>query len=473
MKPSKIQQLHTLLTEKKISAKELCSETLSKAKTAQETTNAFTYIAEEEALKQADHVDTMIANGEELPLLAGIPCSIKDVIATEGMYSTAASNILSGFQPPYSAAVVERLTKEGVVIIGKNNCDEFAMGGANEHSAYGPAKNPHDPSRITGGSSGGSAAAVASDASIFSIGTDTGGSIRQPAALCGCVGLKVTYGRVSRFGAMAMASSFDTIGPLTQTVADAAYILEKIAGKDPRDMTTLSADVPAYSQYLGKDIRGLKIGLPKEYFDGLEGNQKTLLMETIEKLTSLGAEIKEVSLPMTEYALPAYYIIVPAEVSSNMSRYDGLRYGPTQPAESLEELYVSNRTKGFGAEVQRRIILGSFVLSHGYYDAYYKRAQKIRTLIIQDFDRVFQEVDVLATPVAPSTAYPIGSKRDPLSSYLEDIYTIPASCAGIPGLSLPVGTLEGLPVGLQLLAPQLREDLLIQVGSHIETILEA
>lgn len=471
MKSSKIQHIHSLLVDKKISAVELCQDTLVKAKKAQEATNCFTYIAEHESLAEAAKIDAKIQNGEELPLLAGIPCSIKDVLCTKDLPSTASSNILKDFRPPYSATVVEKLVEEGAIIIAKNNCDEFAMGGSNENSAYGPARNPHDATRITGGSSGGSAAAVASDASVFSIGSDTGGSIRQPAALCGCVGLKVTYGRVSRFGAMAMASSFDTIGPLTQTVADAAYILERIAGQDRNDMTTLPAEVPAYSQYLGKDIRGLRIGLPKEYFEKLEAKQKALLMNTIEKLTALGAEIKEVSLPMTEYALPAYYIIVPAEVSSNMARYDGLRYGHTLPAETLDDVYLNNKTAGFGEEVQRRIILGTFVLSHGYYDAYYKRAQKVRTLIIEDFKKVFKEVDVLATPVAPSVAYPIGSKLDPLSSYLEDIYTIPASCAGIPGLSLPVGMLDGLPVGLQLLAPQLQENLLIQVGSHIEDIV--
>lgn len=471
MKPSVIQHLHTLLSEKKISAVELCQDTIDKAKKAQKATNCFTYIAETEALADAALIDEKIHSGEELPLLAGIPCSIKDVICTKDLPSTASSNILKGFRPPYSATVVEKLTNEGAVIIAKNNCDEFAMGGANEHSAYGAARNPHDATRITGGSSGGSAAAVASDASVFSIGTDTGGSIRQPAALCGCVGLKVTYGRVSRFGAMAMASSFDTIGPLTQTVADAAYILERIAGQDRNDMTTLPAEVLPYSNYLGKDIRGLRIGLPKEYFANLEERQKSLLMTTIEKLTTHGVEVKEVSLPMTEYALPTYYLLMPAEVSSNMARYDGLRYGPSEGAEVLDELYLNNRTAGFGDEVQRRIILGTFVLSHGYYDAYYKRAQKIRTLIIEDFKKVFSEVDMLATPVAPSVAYPIGSKLDPLSSYLEDIYTIPASCAGIPGLSLPIGSLDGLPVGLQLLAPQLQENLLIQVGSHIEDLV--
>lgn len=468
-----IRTLHKKLLDKTISAVELTKDYITRAKKENETLNAFITIDEENALIQAQKVDDKIAKQEHISLLAGIPASIKDVINTAGVQSTGGSNILRGYIPPFSASVVKKLEEQDFVMIGKNNCDEFAMGGSNETSAYGPVKNPHDISRVPGGSSGGSAAAVAANLSVYSIGTDTGGSIRQPAAFTGTVGLKVTYGRVSRFGAMSMASSFDTIGPFTQTVEDAAIVLEHIAGRDSNDSTTLHDPVAQYSASLKDDITGLRIGLPKEYFaEGLDPIIKESILKTVELLKKKGAIIKEVSLPMTKYAVALYYIIVPAEVSSNMARYDGLRFGPsiTSP-KTLEDLYLQNRTIGFGDEVKRRIMIGTYVLSHGYYDAYYKRAQQVRTKIIQEFQDIFKEVDILATPVTPTLPFTFGAHSDPLSMYLGDVYTIPASAAGIPGLAVPIGTHNGLPIGIQLLAPQLQEARLLNTGWHIEQAL--
>lgn len=468
--PSIIRELHNKLTSKAISAKELASEYLARAKEKNPTLNALITISEEKALSQAEAIDEKIAKGENVPFLAGIPGTIKDVINTEGIQSTGASKILDGYIPPFSATVVKKLEAQGLVMIGKNNCDEFAMGGSNENSAFGTVKNPIDIERVPGGSSGGSAAAVAADMSVYSIGTDTGGSIRQPAAFTGTVGLKVTYGRVSRFGAMAMASSFDTIGPITKSVEDAAIILESIAGMDSNDSTTLHAPVEKYTSLLQNDIAGLRIGLPKEYFaEGLDPIIKEKVLAAVEILKKKGAIVKEVSLPLTKYAVALYYIVVPAEVSSNMARYDGIRFGPTiSNPKDLEELYLENRYNGFGGEVKRRIMMGSYVLSHGYYDAYYKRAQQVRTKIITEFNDIFKEVDILATPVTPTLPYKFGEHSDPLSMYLEDVYTIPASAAGLPGLSMPVGYSENLPIGLQLLSPQLQEGRLLNVGWQLE-----
>ncbi|PIV90992.1 Asp-tRNA(Asn)/Glu-tRNA(Gln) amidotransferase GatCAB subunit A [Candidatus Gracilibacteria bacterium CG17_big_fil_post_rev_8_21_14_2_50_48_13] len=465
---SKITEIHALIQAGK-SIADIVSAYLEKAEKAQERLNCYTYIAKEEAMAAAKAADERLARGEAMRPLEGIPCSIKDVLCTAGLPSTAASKMLSGFTPTYNATVVQKLLDAGAIIIAKNNCDEFAMGGSNENSAYGPARNPHNTELVPGGSSGGSAAAVAADACVFSIGTDTGGSIRQPAAFCGCVGLKVTYGRTSRRGAMAMASSFDTVGPLAQTVEDIAFIMEVIAGKDAGDSTTLHADVPNYKQHLTGDLTGMRFGLPAEYFgDDLAPEIKAQIDLAIEQIRSLGGEVQPVQLPMTKYALAVYYITVSAEVTANMSRYDGLRFGPsTTTPKDLDDLYTTNR-EAFGEEVQRRIILGNFVLSHGYYDAYYKRAQQVRTLIREDFDRVFTEVDILITPVTPTLPFPIGSKQDPLAMYMGDVFTLPASAAGIPGLAVPIGVVDGLPVGMQLLGKQLSEADLLKVG-HLLT----
>lgn len=462
---SKIKEIRSLLDDKKISITELTKEYLTKAKQVQKDTNAFTYIAEKEALARASELEKLTPTS----ILHGIPYSAKDIIANKGIPTTGASRILKDFTPPYDATATARLHDAGAVIIAKNNCDEFAMGGSNENSSYGPVKNPHDHSKVPGGSSGGSAVSVATDSSVFSIGTDTGGSIRQPAAFCGVTGLKVTYGLVPRHGVFPMASSFDTVGPLAHSVLDTAILLDHIAGKDDFDSTSIEKDSTSYEQQAQQDVSGLTIGIPREYMELLDENMKAKIMNAIEQLAKQGFKTKEISLPRTKYALSAYYILVPAEASSNMSRYDGLRYGPSsEEATSLEELYLANRTSGFGDEVKRRILLGSFVLSHGYYDAYYLKAQKVRTLVIEDFKQAFEEVDVIAGPVSPTPAFDIGGKKDPMDLYKEDVFTIPASCAGIPGLSVPIDKIGVLPIGLQLLAPQRQEGRLLATGVALE-----
>ncbi len=465
---SKIKVLRELLDNKKVSILELTQEYIEKAKATQKKTNAFTYIAEHEALEAAASADTQEASSP----LHGLPYSLKDIISTKGIPTTASSKMLEGYVPTFDATVAERLKASGAILIGKNNCDEFAMGGSNENSAYGVVKNPHNTSKVPGGSSGGSAAAVADGASVFSIGTDTGGSIRQPAAFCGVVGTKVTYGLVPRHGVMAMASSFDTVGPITSSVYDSAVVLDHIAGQSSHDMTSIKGPLGSYVDAIGKSVDGMTIGVPKEYLELLDESMKTTIMSSLDLLKAKGATIKVVSLPQTKHALSTYYILVPAEASSNMSRYDGLRYGPTvTEPKNLEELYLANRTNGLGDEVKRRILLGSFVLSHGYYDAYYLQAQKVRTLIIQDFANAFKDVDVIAGPVTPSVAFDIGGKKDPMDLYKEDVFTIPASCAGIPGMSIPVSSKGGLPIGLQLLAPQQGEGRLFTVASMLEELI--
>ena len=466
---SLIRSIHADIASKKRTVTDVVQEYLKKAKEANEKLNCYITICEDQALQAAAEADARLAKGEPMRALEGIPCSIKDMLATDGVETTAGSKVLKGFVPKYDATVVAKLKEAGAIIIAKANCDEFGMGSSTENSAYGATLNPHDTSRVPGGSSGGSGAAVAADACVFSIGTDTGGSIRLPAAFCGCVGLKVTYGRTSRRGATAMASSFDTIGPLAQTVEDVALVMNVIAGRDTGDATTLHADVPDYTANLSSDIAGLRFGLPKEYFsENLDPQIKASIDAAVEQLKARGATVKEVSLPMTKYALSVYYITVAAEVTANMSRYDGLRYGPTiQKPTDLEDLYVQNRTAGLGQEVQRRIILGNFVLSHGYYDAYYKRAQQVRTLIRKDFEKVFEEVDILLTPVAPTLAFKFGEKQDPIAMYLGDVFTLPPSAAGIPGLVVPIGMQDGLPVGIQILGKQLDEARLLQVGAAL------
>ena len=406
------------------------------------------------------------------PDLYGLPVTIKDNICTQGMVTQCCSRILQDFRPPYDATVVNKLKKAGATISSrKANMDEFAFGSSTENSYFGPTHNPWNLNCVPGGSSGGSAAAVSSDEAIWALGSDTGGSIRQPASFCGVVGLKPTYGRVSRFGLIAFASSLDQIGPITKDVRDAAILTQIISGYDPQDSTSIKQDVPDYTKSLNQDIRGLRIGIPKEYFvEGLDTQVKSVVQEAINKLISLGAATYPVSLPHTEYAVPVYYIIATAEASSNLARFDGVQYGYRVKSQNLIEMYKKTRGEGFGAEAKRRIILGTFVLSHGYYDAYYLRALKVRTLIKQDFDRVFQDLDCIITPTAPTPAFKIGEKtEDPLKMYLSDIYTISMNLAGVPAISIPCGfTKEGLPVGLQITAKPFNEEMLFRVAHSFE-----
>lgn len=414
---------------------------------------------------------------ESTQLLKGIPVSIKDNICTDGLNTECCSRILNGFRPPYDAAVISKLKDKGATILElKANMDEFAFGSSTENSCFGPTRNPWDLDCVPGGSSGGCAAAVAADVAVWAIGSDTGGSIRQPASFCGVVGLKPTYGRVSRYGLIAFASSLDQIGPITKDVRDSALLLSVIAGHDPYDATSADVPVPDYAQSLVNDIKGLKIGIPKEYFvEGLDDEMKTVIDGAVSKLKDLGAQVKEVSLPHTKFAVPVYYIIATAEASSNLARFDGVQYGfraqsAKRTTQSLMDMYKKTRGEGFGEEAKRRIILGTFVLSHGYYDAYYVRAQKVRTLIKQDFDAVFNEFDCIVTPTSPTPAFKIGEKtNDPLQMYLSDIYTISVNLAGIPGISVPCGFVKkGLPVGLQILAKPFDEETLFRVAYAYE-----
>ena len=405
--------------------------------------------------------------------LSGIPCAIKDNMLVEGTRTTAASKILENYIAAYDATVIKKLRSAGAVFLGKTNLDEFAMGTSTENSAFGPTKNPLDPERIPGGSSGGSAAAVAADLAIFALGSDTGGSIRQPAAMCGIVGLKPTYGRVSRHGLIAMASSFDQIGPLTKTVYDAALVLNVICGHDIFDSTTVNKEVPDFTANLNKSIKGLRVGVPKEFFRaGLAKDVEGRVRETIKKLESLGCVIEEVSLPNFEYALAAYYIAVPSEVSSNLARFDGIRYGySATDAETLLDTYIKSRSEGFGPEPKRRIMLGAYALSSGYYDAYYLKAQKVRALIKKDFDDAFKKVDIIVGPTTPNTAFKIGEKAsDPLALYLEDIYTVPLNLAGLPGISIPCGMGDSnMPVGFQIVGKSFDEATILRVAHQLET----
>jgi aspartyl-tRNA(Asn)/glutamyl-tRNA(Gln) amidotransferase subunit A len=432
---------------------------------------AYLAVDGETARRDAAALAVRRAAGHKLPL-AGVPIALKDVLVTKGLATTAASKILEGWIPPYDGAAVEQLRAAGAIVLGKVNCDEFAMGSSTENSAFKQTKNPWDTTRVPGGSSGGSAAAVAAGLCAVSLGTDTGGSIRQPAALCGVVGLKPTYGRVSRWGVVAFASSLDQVGPITRTVRDAALVLEVIAGFDPRDSTSLEAPVPVYSEALVGDVTGLKIGLPHEYFgDGIDPDVRAAIDKTVAALRERGAEIVELSLPHTNLALAAYYIVAPAEASSNLARYDGIRFGKAAPdAKDLLELYMKSRGAGFGPEVKRRIMLGTYALRSGYYDAFYKKAQQVRTLIKRDFDKAFQFVDVILTPTTPTAAFPRGSRANPLDMYLADVFTLSCNLAGLPGLSVPCGlTGEGLPVGAQLLGKPLDETTLLRVGGVIES----
>jgi aspartyl-tRNA(Asn)/glutamyl-tRNA(Gln) amidotransferase subunit A len=466
-----IHEAHDLLRKKAVSARELTQSLLERIAGVEEKVKAFITLTPESALQEAEEADRRISRGELAPL-TGIPLAIKDILCTRNITTTCASRILRSFVPVYDATVVEKVKSAGAVILGKANLDEFAMGSSTENSAYGPSRNPWDLTTIPGGSSGGSAAAVAADECLASLGTDTGGSIRQPAACCGVVGMKPTYGRVSRFGLIAFGSSLDQVGPLTKDVRDAALLLNVIAGYDPKDSTSLEVEVPDYESFLRADLQGVTIGVPKEYFiEGIDPEVTQAVREALAVMVSLGAKTKELSLPHTDYALPVYYLIAPAEASSNLARYDGVRYGHRAAGEEpLLSMYKKTRSEGFGTEVKRRIMLGTYALSAGYYDAYYGKASQVRTLIRRDFEEAFTKCDVLVTPTAPTPAFRIGEKTDdPLQMYLSDIFTIPVNLAGISGISLPCGfSSTGLPVGLQVIGGAFAEGKILQAAFAYE-----
>jgi aspartyl-tRNA(Asn)/glutamyl-tRNA(Gln) amidotransferase subunit A len=455
-----------------ISSRELTQAYIERIEQLEPTINAYITQTPDLALKQADESDQRLADwrknpSNRLPLLTGLPLAVKDVLCVAGVRCTCGSRILENFTPPFNATVVEKLLAAGAVLLGKTNTDEFAMGSSTENSAYGVSHNPWDVSRVPGGSSGGSAAAVAARLAPIALGTDTGGSVRQPAAYCGVTGIKPTYGRVSRYGLVAFGSSLDTVGILGRDATDISMAFKVIAGHDHRDATTLEVPVPAIDLNSNHVLQGLRIGVPEEYFiAGIQAEVQEAVYTAISSLESLGAQVEKVSLPNTEFALPVYYLIAPAEASANLARYDGVRYGPRVSGADLHDMYFSTRGEKFGAEVKRRIMLGTYALSAGYYDAYYGQAQKVRTLIKRDFERVFESVDVIAAPVAPTTAFRIGEHSDdPLAMYLEDIFTIPANLAGIPGIAFPVGFDDsGLPIDMQLMGPQFREDLLLRIA---------
>ena len=458
-----IAQAHQGLVNKEFSSVELCKAYLEKIREKDKDIFAFLSVIEETALKQAEEVDDIIKRGENIPVLAGIPCAVKDNIMVEGLKCTAASKILENYVALYEATVVRKLKKEKAVILGKTNLDEFAMGASGENSAFGPTKNPCDLTRVTGGSSSGSAAAVAADMAVYALGSDTAGSIRYPASLCGVVGLRPTYGAVSRFGLIAMASSLDQIGPLTKNIDDCKIVFDVIRGKDQMDSTSVDMRV----ENNGLKIKGLKIGVPKEYFvKEVDKEVEKIVKEAIKKYEAMGAKIMEVSLPHTDYAIATYYIIMPCEISANLARYDGIKYGhQDKSSNDLMEVYLRSRGRGLGDEVRRRIILGTYALSSGYYDAYYLKAQKVRTLIRQDFEKAFKKVDVLMTPVAPTPAFKLGEKiKDPLQMYLCDVFTGPVSLAGLPAVSLPVGKIDNLPVGLQIIGKPFEEDKILEIS---------
>lgn len=464
-------ELIPLLQSRQISSREVTQAYLDRIAAQEETIGAYITVTARQALAQADDADRRRLAGEALPPLAGVPCGLKDNICTQGIPTTCASRMLSDFVPPYSAAVYEKLCSAGCVTLGKTNMDEFAMGSSTETSYFHPTRNPRDPARVPGGSSGGSAAAVAAREAAFTLGSDTGGSIRQPAAFCGVVGMKPTYGGVSRYGLVAFASSLDQIGPMTRTCRDNALVMDAIAGYDRRDATSVKRDYPSFGQRLGRCVQGMKVALPQEFFgQGLHPGVKARVMAAARALEGLGAQLTEARLPTLPYALPAYYVISSAEASSNLARFDGVRYG-TRAADyaDLDDLYIASRSQGFGPEVKRRIMLGTFALSAGYFDAYYKKALQVRTRIIGEFDRVFETCDAILGPVAPTPAYPLGEKAaTPIEMYLGDIYTVPVNIAGLPALSLPAGAAEGLPVGVQLIGRPFSEPMLYQLGDALE-----
>lgn len=471
-----ISELSQELQARRLSAEETALAYLEQMERREPQVGAYLTVTREAALKQAKEVDQKRAKGESLPVLAGIPAGIKDNICTKGVKTTCASRMLENFLPPYDATVMERLQNQSLVMLGKLNMDEFAMGSTTENSYYQATKNPRDLTRVPGGSSGGAAACVAAQEAAYAIGSDTGGSIRQPAAFCGVVGMKPTYGAVSRYGLIAFASSLDQIGPITKNVADNALVMNALAGKDPRDATSLDHQWDDFTGEIGKEVKGMRIALPKQYFgEGISPGVKDAVLAAAKQYEALGAVVEEADLPALEYALPAYYVISSAEASSNLARFDGVKYGfRAKDYENIDELYKATRTQGFGKEVKRRIMLGSFVLSAGYYDAYYKKALQVRTLIQREFHRALQSHDLILAPVAPTTAYRLGEKTaDPLQMYLGDVCTVPVNIAGIPSLSLPCGENEdGLPVGMQLIGPAYSEPMLYRAGYAFEQAKE-
>ncbi|HET9320764.1 MAG TPA: Asp-tRNA(Asn)/Glu-tRNA(Gln) amidotransferase subunit GatA [Bryobacteraceae bacterium] len=459
------------LRARRFSSVELATAALQFARAENPKTNAYLTFSEDRALGAARRVDEKLARGEDAGPLAGVPVAVKDVIVTQGVRTTCGSKLLANYIPPYDATAIERLEAAGGVIIGKTNCDEFAMGSSNENSAFGPVRNPHALDRVPGGSSGGSAAAVAQGTAVVALGSDTGGSIRQPASFCGVVGVTPTYGRVSRYGLTAFASSLDHIGPFGRSVRDAALLLQVIAGRDPLDSTSAGAPVPEYLAHLDGNVKGLKLGLPREYLKDLTSETGDLIGKAIERLKKLGCEVRDISLPATDFAIACYYVIATAEASSNLARYDGVRYTfRSALSDTLSDMYRNTRGEGFGAECKRRIMLGTYVLSAGYYDAYYLKAQKVRALIARDFTNAFADVDAIVAPVSPFPAFKIGEKiDDPMAMYLSDIFTITGDLAGIPCMSVPCGkTAEGLPVGMQILARHFDEARMFRLADAFE-----
>ena len=464
-------ELHELLTTRKISAVELAEDVLKNIDESEKKINAYLTVTKENALETAKAVDEKIARGEKINILTGIPCAIKDNICTKGIKTTCASKILENFVPPYDATVMTKLNAISPVIVGKANMDEFAMGGSTENSGFHVTHNPHDLTRVPGGSSGGSAAAVASNEAIFALGSDTGGSIRQPASFCGVVGLKPTYGRVSRYGLVAYASSLDQIGPITKDVTDCAHVLNVISGHDDMDSTSSTANVPDFTKSLVADVKGLKIGLPKEYFvEGMDNEVETAIRNAAKQFESLGAKLVEISLPHTDVAISTYYLIAPAEAATNLERYDGVSYGTRVDGIDVVDMMKNTRSEKFGEEVKRRIMIGNYALSAGYYDAYYLKALKVRTLIQNDFNEAFKDVDVILAPTAPTAAFKIGELIDnPLQMYLQDICTVPLNLAGLPGISVPCGfTSNKLPIGFQLIGKALDEETIIKAAFTYE-----
>ena len=467
-----VHELRQMLEERKITSEELTKQYFDRIKNVDDKINSYITICEEEAINKAKEIDQKYRKGEKLGPLAGIPIAIKDNICTKYIKTTCASKMLENFVPPYDATVIEKLKKEDAIIIGKTNMDEFAMGGSTERSFFKATKNPWNLNKVPGGSSGGSAACVSSDLAPIALGSDTGGSVRQPASFCGIVGLKPTYGRISRYGLVAFASSLDQVGILSKDVTDSAIMLNVLSGKDEHDTTSANVSVPDYTKDMVNDVKGLKIGLPKEYIgEGVSEDVRKAILEAAEKFRSLGAIVEECSIPFAEHMLPTYYIISCAEASSNLGRFDGIRYGyRTSNYTSLKELYKNTRSEGFGQEVKRRILLGTYVLSSGYYDAYYKKAQKARTLLINKFKELFNTYDVVLTPVAPDTAFEIGSKtNDPVKMYLVDICTVPINVAGVPAISLPCGfDSNNMPIGMQLIGKHFDEETLLKVAYTYE-----
>jgi aspartyl-tRNA(Asn)/glutamyl-tRNA(Gln) amidotransferase subunit A len=467
-----ITECRDLLDRKEISVQDVVRSIYGRIRAVEDKVKAFVTLTEDMAMQLSGEIQQQTEQENlKAQLLHGIPLAIKDNICTKGTLTTCSSKMLSNFIPPYESTVTSRLTEQGYILIGKTNMDEFAMGSSTENSGFYVTRNPWDLERIPGGSSGGSAAAVAADECIAALGSDTGGSIRQPAAFCGVVGLKPTYGRVSRYGLVAFASSLDQIGTLTKTVKDSAQLMNVISGHDPLDSTSVPLPVPDYTAALGQDIKGIKLGVPKEYFiEGIEKEVEASVKDAIRKLESLGAIPVEISLPHTGYAIATYYILATSEASSNLARYDGVKYGFRAEGKDLMDMYMNTRAKGFGAEIKRRIMLGTYALSSGYYEAYYKKAQQVRTLIKQDFEKAFQKVDIIVTPTSPTVAFKVGEKSaDPLQMYLSDIFTISVNLAGVPGISIPCGfTTEHLPVGLQLIGKHFEEELLLKVAYAYE-----